>query len=1020
MKRRVLVSLFYSFVAASLAWADEFPVPRNTEPARTSAMDASEAAASFRVPPGFRVSVFAAEPDVRNPVAMAWDPRGRLWVAENYTYAEQALTFDLRYRDRVLIFEDSDSDGHFDRRTVFIDDVQRLASVEVGLGGVWLLCPPRLLFVPDRNHDDVADGAPEVVLDGFTVPRENYHTFANGLRWGPDGWLYGRCGASSPGLVGAPETAEGRRVPIRGGIWRYHPIKKRFEVLAHGTTNPWGHDWNALGEAFFINTVGGHLWHLIPGSHLVRPHTIEPNSRVYAPIDQHADHWHWDHSRPLNYGKPGAADAARGGGHAHSGMTIYQGDQWPEAYRGKLLTLNFHGRRVNVERLERDGSGYSGRHEPDILFAADPWFRGIDLGYGPDGGVTILDWSDTGECHEHDGVHRGSGRIYKVTYGGISRPIAIDLTRSSEHELVELHRHPNEWWVRQARRVLCDRAARGEPLREACKQLNTIIENELDVVFGSRALWTLHAIGGVRGSLLTDLLDHPNEALRAWAVRLLTDDMPIDTVFSERPESDVAMEPGLYMKLCGMAVGDPSGLVRLVLASTLQRLPVDQRLNLARGLVGRGEDAADHNLPTLIWTGLILVAERDPMGLAKLAGECRIPRIVAMISRRLTEEIESRPAALSALLAAANTRPAEFGASVVEGMSAALAGWRKARKPDGWDAFTNRAVALGDSAMKERIRNLDVLFGDGRALDEVRRLALDEKAELEARKAALRVLVEARPADLRAVCERLIRVRYLNSVAVRGLVLYDDPDAALALARSYRSFHPSERRVLVETLVSRGAFAQALLDQIALGQIPREALSPFDARQILSLGNAAVSKKLGELWGEVRQSSADRQARISALKQTLDSKAIASADRGRGRVLFQRMCGTCHRLYGVGGEVGPDLTGSGRQNLDYLLENIVDPGATVTADFRMSVVAMKDGRILNGMVKASTPRTITLQTQNEPLALDREEVESIAASTSSLMPEGLLETVKPDEVRDLIGYLSYPVQVPLAGGILER
>ncbi len=453
-----------AMVCPGAVGADDFPDPARHGTGRVAPPRASAAAAGFRAPEGFRVGVFAAEPDVQNPVAMAWDRRGRLWVAENYTYAEQSERFDLRQRDRVLIFEDSDGDGRADRRTVFTDDVQRLASVELGLGGVWLLCPPRLLFVPDRDGDDVPDGPAEVVLDGFSVAVENHHTFANGLRWGPDGWLYGRCGASSPGQVGTPGTPDALRVPVRGGLWRFHPTRKRFEMLAHGTTNPWGHDWNALGEAFFINTVNGHLWHLIPGAHFTRPHTIEPNPRAYALIDQHADHYHWDNSRPLTYGsKVGPEDARLGGGHAHSGLMIYLADQWPPEYRGKLFTLNFHGRRVNVERLERDGSGYVGRHEPDMLFAADPWFRGIDLGYGPDGGVYLLDWSDTGECHDHDGVHRTSGRIYKVTYGNPSRISLRDLSKLDEGELIALHRHPNEWFVRQARRELADRAARGEP-----------------------------------------------------------------------------------------------------------------------------------------------------------------------------------------------------------------------------------------------------------------------------------------------------------------------------------------------------------------------------------------------------------------------------------------------------------------------------------------------------------------------------------------------------------------------------
>jgi putative membrane-bound dehydrogenase-like protein len=388
MNRRAMI-LIVALTFTSASFADDFPKVIDTETDKTPVMPADQSAASFKLPDGFKVSVFAAEPDVRNPIAMAWDARGRLWIAENYTYAERSARFDLRFRDRVLIFEDKDNDGVHDKRTVFTEDVQMLTSVEVGLGGVWLMCPPQLLFVPDRNGDDKPDGAPTVVLDGFTVPAENYHNFANGLRWGPDGWLYGRCGASSPGLIGEPGTPNDERIPINGGMWRFHPKSKRFEALNHGTTNPWGHDWDANGEAFFINTVNGHLWHSIAGAHFVRPHTMDPNPRVYEMIDQHADHFHWDTAKDWSDSRNVTPEHdRRGGGHAHSGMMIYLGDQWPKEDRGKLFTLNFHGRRTNEERLEREGSGFVGKHEPDRFFAGDTRFRGIDLGYGPDGGVT--------------------------------------------------------------------------------------------------------------------------------------------------------------------------------------------------------------------------------------------------------------------------------------------------------------------------------------------------------------------------------------------------------------------------------------------------------------------------------------------------------------------------------------------------------------------------------------------------------------------------------------------------------
>jgi putative membrane-bound dehydrogenase-like protein len=408
--------------------ASEFPAPSNSEPDQSKPMPGLEAAARLRLPPGFRATVFAAEPDVQNPIALASDARGRLWVAENYTYAEGGKKFDLKFRDRILIFEDPDGDGRFDTRKVFTDEVQMLTGIEVGRGGVWVMCPPQLRFIPDRNGDDVPDGAPEVVLDGFTVSPELHHTFANGLRFGPDGWLYGRCGVASPGEIGMPGTPPEQRIPLRGTIWRYHPRRKVVEALSSGTTNPWGHDWNEHGELFFINTVTGHLWHDFAGAHLARLSMVERNPRAYALIDQHADHWHFDTGKDWRESRDGKANAL-GGGHAHAGMMIYQGDNWPAEYRGHLFTLNFHGRRANQEILEREGSGYIGKHALDFFIAGDPWFRGMELSCGPDGGVFVADWSDTGECHEYTGVHRTSGRIYKITYGEPKRRGFDDLTK---------------------------------------------------------------------------------------------------------------------------------------------------------------------------------------------------------------------------------------------------------------------------------------------------------------------------------------------------------------------------------------------------------------------------------------------------------------------------------------------------------------------------------------------------------------------------------------------------------------
>ena len=1006
--------LLGAIIGRALAFAAEFPVPFNSggnpaTPPRTPA----EAAAGLQLPPGFRATVFAAEPDVQNPIAMAWDARGRLWIAENYTYAERSTKFDLRLRDRVLIFEDRNGDGRFSSRRVFTDDVQRLTSVEVGHGGVWLMCPPQLLFVPDRNGDGVPDGPAEVALDGFTIPPENYHNFANGLRFGPDGWLYGRCGASSPGELGVPGTPSAERVPLRGTIWRYHPQRKVVEALSSGTTNPWGHDWDRHGELFFINTVNGHLWHGITGAHYMRPHTVDPNSHVYELIDLHADHWHFDTAQDWTKSRDGAANAL-GGGHAHVGMMIYQGDNWPAAYRDQLYTLNFHGRRANQEILERTGSGYVGRHGGDLFVSDDPWFRGIDLSSGPDGGVFVLDWSDTGECHNALGVSRTSGRIFKITYGDVKPVPSFDLSKENDRELIERQTHGNDWFARQARLQLAARAASGARPNSTIAELHAMLSATSDPVVTLRALWSLAMIGGADAMFLQAQLRHDNEHVRTWAIRLLSDAWPLDTVMSQRPREMTAPPAAdLSDRFVALAKTDSSGLVRLALASVLQRLPPTQRVGLAAALLAHGENATDHNLPLLIWYGLIPVAEAVPAALATIGLGCELPTTRRLIARRLAEDCEKNPGPLNALLAGAADKPVAFQADIISGMTEGLRGWRRAPKPAAWDAFVAVVSGRVSGPSRESARDLNVLFGDGRALEDVRALAMDGRADVTARKAALQSLIESRSPDLRYICQQLLRVRFLNAVAVRGLALFDDPAIGEQLALAYPSFHHTERGAVIETLVSRPSFARALLARVDAGQIPRGDVTPFHVRQIRSFGDAALIRQLAQVWGEWRESPADKAAAMAKLRAELTPAALAAANPGNGRAVFASLCSACHRLYGEGGNVGPDLTGAGRDNLDYLIENIADPSAVVTADYRVAVVKTKDGRTLNGLIAARTARTLTVRSMAETVTVDRADVASVEESAQSMMPEGLLDTLTGTQRRDLIGYLMRRTQIPL-------
>ena len=943
--------------------SSDFPVVENSATeSQLAPMAPEDAARAMQLPEGFRVSVFASEPDVQNPIAMTWDEKGRLWIAENYTYSDRSERFDLSLRDRVLIFEDQDGDGVADSRKVFTDKVQMLTSVETGHGGVWLMCPPQLLFLPDADGDDLPDGPAEVILDGFEVAEANYHNFANGLRWGPDGWLYGRCGHSCPGRIGVPGTPLELRPPLDGGIWRFHPERKIVEVLCHGTVNPWGHDWDTDGELFFINTVIGHLWHMLPGSHFKESFGESMNAHVYERMDTIADHYHFDTGKNWSDSRYGKANEL-GGGHAHIGMLIYQGDQWPDYYRHKLLTLNMHGRRANVDRLERIGSGYVGRHEPDFLISNDPFFRGLDLSVGPDGNVFVIDWSDTGECHEHDGVHRLSGRIFKISYGD----------QSNRAQVVK---------------PLCLRGS--GPLPE---------------------LWREYQSGTITPSTIRTLENDPDEHVRVWAIRLLTDFWPLDWITGPAANAVYPDDSATHEMLVRMARDDRSGLVQRVLASTLQRLPVEHRARLAAELVKRETIVQDRQLELLIWFGLSPVGDRQPESLVQLARDCRSPVVIYSIARNLAMRLNSESEPLNQLLIAATSLEPALQVQVLAGMQDALRGWRAAPEPKNWRVFSQAA----SSGTSDSIRELSVLFGDGRALSEVQAVAMNPAAELKTRQQALRTFIDARPDNLRDVCEALLDIRHLNGVAARGLFLFNDAEVAELLIRKYGRFHPEDKPKIIEGLVSRSVFANVLLNEISSqrGAIRVGDISAADARQILSLGDDTLTRKLNEVWGHLRDTPTDRAQFIQSTKSSLTRAVLEAADLGHGRLLFQKTCSQCHQLFGNGERVGPDLTGSQRANLDYLLTNIFDPSAVVSKDYRMSTLALVDGRVMNGLVISRDDQRTVIRTATEKLTLPTADIEAIRDSPLSVMPDGLVQNLTDEQLRDLIAYLMQPVQVDL-------
>ena len=1011
-----------ALVLGVAAFAASFPEPHNNQKETIPVLKPADALTKLHLPEGFQATLFAAEPDVRQPIALCWDERGRLWIAENYTYSDGKERFDLNLRDRILILEDADHDGKFDKRTVFTDQVQMLTSIERGFGGVYAMCPPNLLFIP--MDGDKPAGPPQVVLDGFSTTAASRHTFANGLKWGPDGWLYGRVGISSTSWIDLPGVPKEKRQPTAGGLWRYHPVTKVFEPYCHGTTNPWGSDWTKHHELLFINTVIGHAWQGIHGAHYKRMHGEDPYPYVYDLLDQHADHYHWDTGKKWNDadGGRGGADSL-GGGHAHVGMMIYQGDNWPSQYRDKLMTLNLHGRRTNVEAIERQGSALILKHQPDILKSDDEWFRGVELSQGPDGAVTILDWSDIGECHDQDGIHRTTGRIFKLSYGEPKQP-GVDFAKATPTELVELQRSPNEWLVRMARWELRERAWKGADLSSATAAWEKLAAEE-DSVLALNAHSTLLAMRTVKSGVPPFAAQHAKryapaailaekrqDVLARLIERELTEPLVShNDVRCKHPEqlgslaSDDEQEAAL-LKLAGESRGQR---VRLALASALPHLSVPVRTLVAQHLVRNEQDTTDHNLPFLYWTG---IRELPLAELVQCAHVSRIPQVTKLIARRIAEAADKQPADLNELLANAAQMP-DGQADVVAGLAEALKGWRKAPKPAAWDAFV-ATLPKDAGAAQDQVRQLNVIFGDGQALDAIRQIALDDKALMDQRRAALLSLIEAKDKQLRQVCEKLIYVRGVNMEAIQGLTQFDQDGVAKRIIDRYMQLYPHERPQAIMALVSRPRFATELLTAVEAGKIPKADFGPSAARQVRAFNDPKLTERLGKVWGETRETSADKLKLVAELKARHTPESLAKADQANGRTIFAGVCGQCHKLYGEGGALGPDLTGSGRHDLSYLVENIVDPSAVVDAAYYLNSITLKDGRVLSGIVGAQSERTLTLRSIGQETVIDRQDIAKRETLPVSLMPEGLLQAFTPEQQRDLLAYLMGNAQVPLA------
>jgi putative membrane-bound dehydrogenase-like protein len=570
-----------------------------------------EAVAKMSVPDGFEVSVFASEPDIAEPIAFCFDDRGRLWVAENFNYQTRRQHTDDPV-SRIQILEDTDGDGVFDKKKTFTDKLTFTSGLACGFGGVFVGSPPNLTFIPDADGDDKPDGPPQNLLDGWGI--NDRHETLNSFIWGPDGWLYGCHGVFTQSQVGKPGDDAAKRQFIDGGIWRYHPTRKTYEVFARGLSNPWGFDFDDHGQGFATCCVIPHLFHVVQGGVYHKQSRPHVNPYIYDDIKTIRDHTHLS---------------------AHGGARFYLADAFPKQYRNRLFMCNIHEHAVLTDIMVPKGSSFIGKHGDDFMPTNDMAWVGFSVEIGPEGGVYILDWHDNDVCGNAVNFPN-SGRVYRIMPKG-AKPIARpNLRAMSDAQLVQLQTHSNDWFVRHSRTLLQSRAASGK--------LDTLlVYSQLEELFQSatsspkrlRALWALQVTDGLDHNRLAALLGHEDAYVRSWAIQFLCDASKVNAFQDASNATESPVKDAVLEQFASLAKDDESPIVRLYLASAVQRLPFADRWPIQEGLASHAEDIDDNNLPRMYWFGLEPMVPDHPRESLKLAVGGKIPALQEFVARRM-------------------------------------------------------------------------------------------------------------------------------------------------------------------------------------------------------------------------------------------------------------------------------------------------------------------------------------------------------------------------------------------------
>lgn len=978
------------------------------------------------VPEGLRADLIAAEPLVRQPVAIDWDDRGRLWVMQYLQYPNpeglRRTQVDRYSRtvydqvpappprgpvgsDRLTILSDTDGDGRMDQSKDFVDGLNLGSGFAFGHSGVFVLNVPYLLFYPDVNGDDQPDSDPRVLLEGFGM--QDAHSVANSLCFGPDGWLYG--------CQGSTVTSTIRGTQFQQGIWRYHPKFDNFELFCEGGGNSWGLDFDATGQLVYSTNYGGHvLLHGVQGGYYVK--SFAKHGALHNPYTfgyfQHAPHANFT------------------GGHVTVGGIVYQADRLGPQYRGKYLAADLLGHNAYWHRIKPLGSTFATEHGGSLMQSGDPWFAPSDLMCGPDGAIYIADWHDARMAHPDPDAQwdRSNGRIYRITsIDGPGRVEPVDMSKLDDRSLLDLCKSGNQWQVRRARLELVRRYANmltpelGPPpsLIETLRHMALAHDDPQGAL---EAFWTWTSIApkiaSVSDSDWSKLLASPNEAIRRWSVRWIGD-------LSYMGLQGISTQ--LAHQLDELAETEPSVHVRQQLACTARRLEASIAMPMINANINRSIDLQDPFMPLLWWWAVERHCIDGNQEVLKRflrptlwKSELGRDRLLGLLVRRFAAEDstdETNTLAFNSLIRLLTACPTP---------QERLRLWNFV--DEGFQLRSTSDLALGDSNtslastslknllvedLKHYPRNLTLLQAAMRFdLSEASSACRLAMSQIDPNDATIAGYIDAlatypKDTDTKAI-EAILDQTKIPAVtlsAAKYLSKLDREQINEKLIEFTASEHALQTKdSLVDLLLKRRKSALQLLQRVDAGLLAPSVISLERVRSLAEFDDSQIDDLVSKHWGRLK--SATPEEKLAEVRRLNNDLRAGTGDSKRGKQIFQEHCASCHKLFGQGKELGPDLTSANRKDRDFLLVSIVDPSSVIRREYVSISVETKDGRILTGLVKNQEDGKISLQPQQgESIELSPDEIGNSKISEVSIMPEDLYRKWSEQDLRDLFAYL---------------